>query len=504
MVLLAQSLAVISNQTINQSLLYLIKHVSIYNMHNKLSNFYVTTPIYYVNDKPHIGHAYTTIMADVFARYHRKIEGKENVFFLTGTDEHGSKVAKSAKSHNLSPQEFADSISEEYKIIWAELDISYDEFFRTTDPRHEKVVQDYLQQLYDSGYIYKAKYKGLYCVGCEKFLPTGEIIDNACIYHPNTPLTEQEEENYFFKLKDFSTAIFNEIKKQSYKILPPERENEILSNINGGINDVSISRSGISWGIPLPWDSSQTVYVWVDALLNYYSATKIYPGKEKFWPPSLHLMAKDILWFHALVWESLLLANKIELPKVVFAHGFFTIDGQKMSKTLGNIIDPINLIKEYGSDATRYLLIASLSFTSDGDISLEKFKEKYNSDLANGIGNLVARIAKLCETADFDNTNNPAESFSSEVINWMDQYRPDEAIKSIWKVIALFNQDIDKDKPWQLESNILKTKLHSYVSRILSIAFDIGPFLPKTSDAILKIFSQNKIRKPDSILPRKF
>lgn len=472
-------------------------------MDKKSAKFYVTTPIYYVNDKPHAGHAYTTIMADVFARYQRKLKGKENVFFLTGTDEHGSKVAKSAKAHNLSPQEFADNISEVYKKIWKDLDINYDEFFRTTDPRHEKVVQDYLQKLYDEGYIYKAKYKGLYCVGCEKFLPSDEIVNNACIYHPGTVLVDQEEENYFFKLKDFASKVLDEIKKQSYRILPPERENEILSKINGGINDVSISRSGVYWGIPLPWDNSQTVYVWVDALLNYYSATKIYPDKEKFWPPSLQLMAKDILWFHALVWESILLANKIELPKVIFAHGFFTVDGQKMSKTLGNIVDPTALIGEYGSDATRYLLISSFSFGSDGDISLERFKEKYNADLANGIGNLVARIAKLCETSGFENTNTAVVGFSSEVTEWMDQFRPDEALKSIWKIIAVLDKDIADDKPWQLDPDKLKIKLDSYVKRILSIASDLEPFLPKTSGIISKIYSQKKISKPESIFPRK-
>ncbi len=472
-------------------------------MDKKSAKFYVTTPIYYVNDKPHAGHAYTTIMADVFARYQRKLKGKENVFFLTGTDEHGSKVAKSAKAHDLSPQEFADNISKVYKNIWKDLDISYDEFFRTTDSRHEKVVQDYLQQLYDEGYIYKAKYKGLYCVGCEKFLPSDEIVNNACIYHPGTVLVDQEEENYFFKLKDFASKVLDEIKKQSYKILPPERENEILSKINGGINDVSISRSGVAWGIPLPWDSSQTVYVWVDALLNYYSATKIYPDKEKFWPPSLQLMAKDILWFHALVWESILLANKIELPKVIFAHGFFTVDGQKMSKTLGNIVDPLTLINEYGSDATRYLLISSFSFGSDGDISLERFKEKYNADLANGVGNLVARIAKLCETSGFENTNKQNCEFSAEVTKWMDQFRPDEALKSIWKIIAVLDKDIGDDKPWQLEPDKLKVKLQSYIERILSIASDLEPFLPKTSEIISKIYSQKKISKPESIFPRK-
>ncbi|MBU0636922.1 MAG: methionine--tRNA ligase [Patescibacteria group bacterium] len=472
-------------------------------MNKKSNNFYITTPIYYVNDKPHIGHAYTTVMADVFARYYRKIKGENNVFFLTGTDEHGNKVANSAKAHNLSPQEFANNISNEYKKVWKKLDISYDEFFRTTDPSHEKIVQDYLQQLYDKGFIYKAKYKGLYCVGCENFFLSDEIINNTCAYHPNTLLVEQEEENYFFKLKDFSVFVLNEINKQTYEILPTERKNEILGKINNGVNDISISRSGVSWGIQLPWDKSQTVYVWIDALLNYYSATKIYSEKEKFWPPSLHLMAKDILWFHSLVWEGLLLANKIELPKVIFAHGFFTINGQKISKTLGNVIDPLVLVNEYGSDAVRYLLISSFSFGNDGDISLEKFKEKYNSDLANGIGNLIARIAKLCETLDFNNTNIPVNNFSSDIVKHMSQYRPDEAIKSVWRRIADFNRIIGKDKPWKLEKNKLKEKLNLYIKKILSIAFDMEPFLPKTSEVIQKIFSQEKIKKPDSIFPRK-
>lgn len=465
--------------------------------------FYVTTPIYYVNDRPHVGHAYTTVMADVFARYQRKIKGKDNVFFLTGTDEHGSKVAKSAASHGVSPQEYSDRISEEYKRVWKDLDISYDEFFRTTDPKHEKIVQDYLQQLYDKGYIYKSTYKGLYCVGCEKFLSFDEINNEACIYHPNVKLVEQEEENYFFKLKDFSADVLNKIKDKAYSILPTERENEIVSKIKGGINDVSISRSGVAWGIPIPWDKTHTVYVWVDALLNYYSATKIYKDRNIFWPPSLHLMAKDILWFHSLVWESLLLANDLELPKVVFAHGFFTVDGQKMSKTLGNVIDPADLVAEYGSDGARYLLISSFSFGNDGDISLEKFQEKYNADLANGIGNLASRIARLCETSGYVNTNIPTNAVSPDVEKFMEQYRPDEAVKSIWKQIADFDRLIGEDKPWQLESEELKAKLHSYVGKILSIASDIEPFMPKTSQKITEIFSQINIKKPDSVFPRK-
>jgi methionyl-tRNA synthetase len=463
-------------------------------MNKDIENFYVTTPIYYVNDKPHIGHAYTTIIADIFARYHRKIKGKENVFFLTGTDEHGSKVARSAEAHHLSPQEFVDKISEEYKNLWRDLNISHDEFFRTTNPEHKRVVQNYLQQLYDNGYIYKGEYKGLYCIGCEKFLPFDEIVNNACIYHPNTKLVEQEEKNYFFKLKDFSSLLSDKIKKGDYKILPKGRENEILSKINEGINDVSVSRPGVSWGIPLPWDSSQTVYVWIDALLNYYSATKIYPEKEKFWPASLHLMAKDILWFHAFVWESLLLANKIKLPKTVFAHGFFTVNGQKMSKTIGNVIDPHYLIKTYGSDATRYLLASSFSFGNDGDISLEKFETAYNANLVNGLGNLTSRIMKMAETYGIkpELPNKPENLLA----DFMENYRINEAIDGIWKEISETDKYIQDKKPFSLiktDEAEAKKIIGELVVKLWNIAVNLEIFLPETAEKIKKCVRENKM-----------
>lgn len=285
--------------------------------------FYITTPIYYVNDKPHIGHAYTTIIADVFARYYRKIIGKENVFFLTGTDEHGTKIAQAAKKNNQSPKDFVDQVSNQYQAVWKSLGISNDYFFRTTNPDHKKIVQDILQTLYDKGYIYKSLYQGIYCVGCEKYLTEDEIVDEKCPHHPTTKLAKQEEENYFFKLRDFAPKVLEAIESERYKVLPVERKSEILSIIREGINDISISRTGTDWGIPVPWDSKHTIYVWVDALFNYYSATLIVPEKKHFWPADLHLMAKDILWFHALIWEALLLALDKELPKVIFAHGFF-------------------------------------------------------------------------------------------------------------------------------------------------------------------------------------
>lgn len=470
-----------------------------------MNKFYITTPIYYVNDKPHIGHAYTTIIADVFARYYRQKIGSDKVFFLTGTDEHGAKVAQAAKKNNLEPQQFVDQVAEKYQKAWRELGISHDFFFRTTNPRHEKIVRELLQKIYDKGYIYKAKYKGLYCIGCEKYIAENELIDGRCPDHPSTNLVEQEEENYFFKLKDLAPQVLLKLENAEYQVLPNERRAEIVSKIKHGINDVSISRTGVDWGIPLPWDNTHTTYVWIDALFNYLSATKIVAGKESFWPADLHLMAKDILWFHALIWEALLIALDEELPKVVFAHGFFTIDGQKMSKTLGNVIDPVDLARKYGMDGLRYLMISSFSFGNDGDFSVSKFDEKFNADLANGIGNLVSRIAKLCEKVDYDFTlvSRTAElSFDKDIDLAIANFRPDEALRTIRDRIQEFDKQIHEDAPWKLEGEILLHKLKLYVPKILHIAYTLKPFLPETAEKITSIFNSEKISKPEPLFAR--
>jgi methionyl-tRNA synthetase len=470
------------------------------------NKFYVTTPIYYVNDKPHIGHAYTTVMADVYARFYRELLGKDEVFFLTGTDEHGTKVAQSAAKNNIDPQEFTDKISAQYKDVWQKLDISYDEFFRTTDPRHKIIVQEFLQKLYNKGLIYKSLYEGMYCVGCEKFLSFDEISNGVCTLHPNLIPIEQKEENYFFKFKELSSRVFSELQKNTYSIFPEERKNEIIGKIKHGIEDISISRLGVSWGIELPWDRKHTVYVWVDALINYYSATQMYPERKDFWPPTLHLMAKDILWFHALVWEGLLLANDLALPKAVFAHGFFTIEGQKMSKSLGNVIDPLDLIAEYGKEGTRYLLITSFQFGKDGDISLDRFKEKFNSDLANGIGNLVSRIAKIAEKLE----HNPANVEKTllvkdeKIADFFILNKPDEALRYIWSKIAILDQKMAQDKPWEIKSvEELDKTLKVYIEGLIVIGAQLKPFLPETSAKILDIFTKDKIFKPDPLFLRK-
>lgn len=467
--------------------------------------FYITTPIFYVNEKPHIGHAYTTIVADVYARFYRQLFGKEKVFFLTGTDEHGAKVAQSAAKREMKPQEFVDVVSGQYRDAWKGLQISYDEFFRTTDQKHAQMVQNFLQSIYDKGLIYKAVYKGKYCIGCEKFLNADEMVGNKCLLHPNLEISEQEEENYFLKLKQLSEEVFRALNNKSYAIFPDERNNEISSRINQGVEDISISRAGVTWGIPVPWDRKHTVYVWVDALINYYSAVQIYE-KPNFWPPTLHLMAKDILWFHSVIWPALLIANELSLPKNIFAHGFFTIDGQKMSKSLGNVIDPLDLVAEYGSDATRYLLLSSFQFGSDGDISLARFKDKYNSDLANGLGNLVARVAKLAEKLPTNpvNVDKILQLKDEKIQQFFASHKPDEALRYIWSKIASLDQQIALDKPWEVKSmSELTPLLKSYIEGLLVIGKSLVPFLPQTAEQIVDLFSSKNILKPAPFFLRK-
>lgn len=471
-----------------------------------MSKFYVTTPIYYVNDKPHIGHAYTTVVADVFARFYRQKLGAENVFFLTGTDEHGAKVAQAAASHNQNPKEFVDETAKQYQVAWEALNISHDYFFRTTDPAHEKLVQDLLQQLYDKGLIYKGSYKGIYCVGCEKYLNADEIVDGHCALHPNVELTKQEEENYFFKLKEFAPKVLEALTKKQYSVLPPERYEEIVSRIKAGVEDISISRVGMDWGIPLPWDNQHTVYVWVDALFNYYTATCMLPDKQSFWPANLHLMAKDILWFHALIWEALLLALDKPLPSAVFAHGFFTIDGQKMSKSVGNVLDPIELSTIYSADGLRYLLLTAFAFGNDGDISIAKFDEKYNADLANGIGNLISRVATLCDKTrhDFGHiTPTLDQSLIQQIDTAMSDYRPDDALRLIWQPIQTLDKAIDTDQPWKLVDAELVGKLEGYVGQLLALEHYLRPFLPDTAQHIQTIFGQGVVAKPIPIFNRR-
>ena len=359
-----------------------------------MKKFFVTTPIYYINDVPHIGHTCTTIAADIIARMHR-IKG-EDVFFLTGTDEHGQKIEESAKKSGLETKEYCDQIAKKFEDAWKSLKINYDFFIRTTDVRHEKVVQDFLQKIYEKGDVYKGKYEGWYCVGCEKFLTETDMVDCKCTLHPPDKTVWKSEDNWFFRLEKYIPEIIELIENPKTNYIYPEgKRSEVLAKLKGGVRDISISRENVAWGIPTPWDKTQTVYVWFDALINYYSATQFLEGKGEFWPADLHLLAKEILWFHTVIWQAMLLSAELELPNKTFIHSFYMVDGQKMSKSLGNVISPQLLLENFGVDGTKYLIARSFPTDNDSDVGMVRFKEKYNADLANNFGNLVSRVTKL-------------------------------------------------------------------------------------------------------------
>lgn len=466
----------------------------------------ITTPIYYVNDKPHWGHAYTTVAADVLTRFFRA-QGNE-VFFLTGIDEHGAKVAESAEKLGKNPKTLCDENSEAYKFAWQKLGIAYDHFIRTTDKIHEERVVEFLKALKDKNAVYEKEYEGLYCVGCEKFLTEKDLVDNKCPDHKTEP-KKIAEKNYFFKLTEYLDKIEKLVSKDELLIQPETAKKEVLGLFKQGLEDFSISRQKekVKWGIDLPFSENQTVYVWVDALLNYYTGngTKEF---DAYWEKGevVHILGKDILKFHAIFWPAMLLAAGKNIPKREFIHGFFTIDGQKMSKTLGNVIDSNEIVDKFGVDATRYLLLSQFPFGQDGDVKKEKFIERYNSDLANGLGNLVARVSTLA------NKHNVKDGKSEKEIGKrikgiketydkdMQGFRLFEALEEVWKLIGFCDKYIEENKPWQIAE---KKKLEIVLSNLLyclsEIADLIAPFLPETSE---KIKNQLKIGKSEILFPR--
>jgi methionyl-tRNA synthetase len=461
--------------------------------------FYLTTPIYYVNDFPHIGHAYTTIAADVIARWHR-LNGKD-VFFLTGTDEHGAKIVQAAQKQGKSPKDFCDGIVLGFKSAWKDLEITNDGFIRTTDPAHENAVQFFLDKLNKSGYIYKSKYEGLYCIPCEKFMSEEDLDEKGlCPNHKKKPILHSEE-NYFFKLSAFKdkllTILTDEKNPNHLAVFPIERRNEITGKLKTGLEDISISRSALEWGISLPFDKKQTVYVWIDALLNYITAIGYSANDKNFkklWPCDLHLMAKDILWFHSVIWPAMLLAVDLEPPKKLFAHGFFTINGEKMSKTLGNVIRPGELINKFGKDATKYLLLSLFPFGTDGDISWQSLKEKYNVDLANNLGNLVSRTTSMVFKY-FQGTI--PERKGGTVFSVKEELKATEPlfdelsfniiIDKIQKSIDRANRYIESCAPWKMakENNpALADIMYDLLQAIGQISLYLLPIMPNMSKSI--------------------
>lgn len=464
------------------------------NMKNK---FYITTPIYYVNAKPHIGHAYTTVAADVLARFN-KLQG-ERVFFLTGSDEHGLKIQKKAEEVSKNPQEFVDEISGEFRNLWGRLNIQYDNFIRTTDEKHKQAVQKVLQTLYDQGAIYKGEYAGLYCVGCEQFKSENELVDGKCPDH-NTVPEKSKEECYLLKLAEIQKELIAKIENNEFQIAPEKYRNEILSFLkNQELKDISVSRKNIQWGIPLPFDPEHTTYVWVDAFLNYLTGLE-WNGDEKkipeFFPPETQLIGKDILRVHATIWPAILLHLNLPLPKLLFTHGHILSGGKKMSKTLGNVITIEEMLEKFGPDGTRYLLLSAGTFGEDVDVTMERLTEKYNADLANGLGNLVSRVVKLAQISNLQFTiSNEISTSNDQFSNLLVALKLNEALGYVWDIIREDNKYIDDHKPWELAKADQK-KFEEVMLKLLAdlqvIAYHLAPFMPNTAEKIKSALETKK------------
>jgi len=476
-------------------------------MEKKLNKFYITTAIDYANAPLHLGHILEKVQADVLARYHRLLG--ENVFFLTGSDENAQKNVLAAREKGVPVRRLIDDNIVLFKKAVEILNISNDDFIRTSNKqRHWPGVKKLWESCVKKGDIYKKEYKGLYCVGCEAFLTKKDLKDGLCPEHLIKP-EEISEENYFFKLSKYQKELERLIEDDTLKVVPDKSKNEILSFIKSGLDDFSISRPSErteGWGVPVPGDEKQMIYVWYDALSNYITALGYGSGNEKkfvqYWPADIHLIGKGIIRFHAIYWPAILLSAGIELPKTIFVHGYLTINGQKISKSIGNIIDPIELAERYGADTVRYFLLREIPATKDGDFTIEKFEERYNADLAKGLGNLVARVLKLAEDKEPKLSNKELEKeikkAQKERNQFLDSFDFDKALKSIWGLIGFCDKYIEKERPWEDTENKLSV-INDLLFAIQEIAKLLEPFLPQTSE---KILDQLKTKKSQPLFPR--
>ena len=475
--------------------------------------FFISTPIYYVNAKPHIGHIYATTAADVMARWHRKQGDK--VLFSTGTDENSQKNVEAAEKQGKDVKKYVDEMASVWENIFKELKFSNDVFVRTTSPEHAKAVTALLSAIEAKGDIYMGEYKGLYCVGCEEFIAEKDLVDGKCAIHQTAP-KEIKENNYFFRLSNYRDQLLKYFEDNLEFVKPDSARNKVLDYIKNDLADISISRQAQEWGIRLQSDPTHAVYVWFDALINYLTVTG-YPDEEnsrEFWPADIHLVGKDIIKFHCAIWPAMLLSAGLPLPHQVFAHGFFTVDGQKISKSLGNAIDPLELIKEYPFDAIRYYLLRDIPFGSDGDFSHERLHGRYQADLANGLGNLVSRTLNMI--AQFhpefapedmkDTSNLPTEV--TQPIALVEQHIPhlefDKALANIQLVIAYCDELIERTKPWQQvkEGNTQEAQktLEILFGALVQLNEAIEPFMPETHDTLSDILEKRPIQKPEKPL----
>jgi methionyl-tRNA synthetase len=463
--------------------------------------YYVTTPIYYVNSTPHIGHAYTTIAADILARHYR--QRGEDVFFLTGVDEHASKVARVAAEQGLEPKEYADGIVGAWQEVPQRLNATNDFFIRTTDEGHKSFVQDFLQRVYDAGDVYQGVYAGLYCVGCEAFKTESELVDGKCPLHDIEP-EWIEEKNWFFRLSAYQERLLRLYDERRDFVLPAFRYNEARSFIAGGLQDFSISRAGQPWGVAIPWDPEQVAYVWADALVNYLSALTYARPREdlrpRFWPAVRHLLGKDILRFHCVYWPALLLSAGYDVPWQLFVHGYLLLDERKISKSLGNVVDPLDLIDVYGADAVRFWSARAVSFGQDGSVSIESLHERYERELANDLGNLLSRTtAMIARFLEGDLPGRPrddspiralVDGLESDLARRFDEYDITGALERTWEVVRGLNRHVEAQAPWKLAEDEsrreeLEQTLFDLADGLRVVAVALASYIPETSGRIL-------------------
>jgi methionyl-tRNA synthetase len=469
-------------------------------------SYYVTTPIYYVNGEPHLGHAYTTIAADVLARHMR--QRGEDVFFLTGTDEHGEPVAQAAEALGITPRELGDKNAVRFKELAATLNVTNDFFIRTTDPEHMAKVAEVVQRIHDNGHVYAGHYEGWYCPRCADFKTESELEDgNRCPIH-KIVLEIEQEDNWFFRLSAFQEPLERLYAGQPDFVTPPNRYNEALSFIKSGLRDISLSRARLKWGVPVPWDESQVIYVWIDALLNYYTALSYAREGEdltdRFWPATVHLIGKDILKFHAVIWPAMLMAAGIEVPRKVAIHGFLLLGEHKMSKSLGNVIEPFRVAELYGPDALRFYVLREVSFGSDGEVSPEGFETRYTTELANEYGNLASRTLAMIGRyrGGVVPDAEPAEDLLAEfeclleaVCDRLDQVELTGALDEIWQRIKRLNRYVQDEEPWQLakdpaQAERLDRVLFTLAEGLRVVSVLLHPFMPVSAERLLAALGQ--------------